>query len=93
MPEIDGRYKLGELESALLLKEAAGNALTGLNNNDKDEDPRTVATFDRLKPGKRPKPLILRASADLPPSGTTLICSGIVYVESKKSDVSAYRVG
>ena len=89
--DIDGNYTLEELESALLNKEAAANELTALENNDDKDNPLTLATFKKLKPGKRPKPLHLVEANEIPPAGTTLICSGTVFVQGKQTEVAALR--
>ncbi len=89
--EIDGTYTLEELESAILDKEAAANELTILDNNDDVSDPKTLATFKKLGPGKRPKPIHLVSSTDPQPANTKLVCSGTVYTSGAKIVVAAYR--
>ena len=89
--EIDGSYTLEDLESAILDKEAAANELTILDNNDNETDPRTLATFKKLGPGKRPKPIHLVSSTDTQPANTKLVCSGTVYSRGAKIVVSAFR--
>ena len=89
--KIDGNYTISELESAILIKEAAGNELTALNNNDDQKNPITLATFKELAPGKRPKALHLINSTDAPPSNTKFVCSGIVFISGEKTSVSAFR--
>jgi hypothetical protein len=84
-------YTLEELESALLNKQAAANKLTALDNNGDPKNPLTEATFTKLGPGKRPKPLHLALEGTNPPAGTVLVCSGTVFISGQKTDVSAFR--
>jgi hypothetical protein len=89
--QIDGSYTLEELESAILHKEAAANEIITLDNNDDENDPQTLATFKKLGPGKRPKPIHLVGSTNTQPTNTKLVCSGTVYADGGKIVVSAYR--
>jgi hypothetical protein len=89
--KIDGTYSLEELESAILNKEAAANELTALDNNHNADKPLTLATFKKLGPGKRPKPLHLVEINAAPPSGTTPVCSGIVFINGETAEIAAFR--
>lgn len=89
--EIDGNYTLAELESCILLKEAAANELIALNNNADQANPLTLATFQKLGPGQRPKPIHVVESNATPPPGTNFVCSGIVFIKGVQTDVSAFR--
>lgn len=89
--EIDGNYTLEELESAILNKEAAANELKDLDNNGDEDEPQTLATFKKLGPGKRPKPIHLISGNDVAPAKTKLVCSGTVFVEGATTLISAFR--
>ena len=89
--KIDGNYTISELESAILIKEAAANELTALDNNDDQENPLTIATFNELDLGNSPAVLHLINSTDAPPSNTKFVCSGIVFISGNKTSISAFR--
>ncbi len=86
----DGSQTLSDQESALQFKERAGNELTALEKDDKNR-PMNLATFKRLPPGSRPKPLHLVLAADPQPPMTVLVLSCNIFVEGDAQDVNAYR--
>jgi len=88
---IDGNDTLPDQESALRIKEAAGNELTALRKGDDDAQPVNFATFKRLAPGSRPKRLHLALAADPQPPNTSPVLSSTIFVEGEEQDVTAYR--
>jgi hypothetical protein len=89
--EIEGRYKLDEINSAIAGEEVGASEFKSSRVKASDAGVTNIVTFRELPPGTIPKPLTMVKQGDPQPPGTKEIWSGVMVVEGTLTSVVAYR--